>query len=745
MKVLPLFALGFAAAMGVGALGIAPVWIFVLVAAMAGLLVAALKFRKRWKCFVAVAVACSGWILGSGWYLAFQAVYLTPAEQMDGLQIEAELEAADYAEETQYGSAVDCTMKRSGKTYRIVVYLKSMEAVEPGDKITGEFAFRTTTPGSRLEIRSDQGKGIFLKATQKGNVTIVPGESRTLRHFAADLRLRIRQCLEEAFPEDTAAFAKALLLGDCTDLTYAQETALCISGIRHVVAVSGLHVSILYGLVQVVTLKKRWLTVLLGLPVLLLFAAVAGFSPSVNRAAIMIGLMILALALNREYDPPSALGFSVVCMLAVNPLTVVSVGWQLSVASVSGIFLFQKPIQNWLRRFYTGKTGFPAKIGNFVSSSVSISLSTAILTTPLSAWYFGTVSLISPLTNLLTLWAVSVVFYGILLVCLVSIIWAVGGAWIAGSVAWLIRYILTVAETLAQFPFAAVYTQSPYIVVWLVFVYLLLVAFLLERKKKPVLLGLFAAVGLAVAMLPGWLEPLTDECRVTVLDVGQGQSILLQSQGYTFLVDCGGDRDDSTADLVAETLMSQGIFRLDGIVLTHYDRDHAGGLPNLLTRMDAGVLLLPPEESEIMEGVLTSSHGQAVYVEQDMEIAAEGWKLTVFAPPFSFESNENSLCVLFQTENCDILITGDRSGFGERQLLRHTELPELELLIVGHHGSRYSTCEELLEATRPENAIISVGEDNSYGHPAQEVLDRLEEYGCIVYRTDRDGTVIFRR
>jgi competence protein ComEC len=100
---------------------------------------------------------------------------------------------------------------------------------------------------------------------------------------------------------------------------------------------------------------------------------------------------------------------------------------------------------------------------------------------------------------------------------------------------------------------------------------------------------------------------------------------------------------------------------------------------------------------------------------------------------------------LFQTENCDILITGDRSAAGERELMRQVDLPELEVLIVSHHGSKHSTGNALLQKTRPEVAIISVGIDNLYGHPAKETLNRLQESGCIVYRTDQHGTVVYRR
>ena len=102
------------------------------------------------------------------------------------------------------------------------------------------------------------------------------------------------------------------------------------------------------------------------------------------------------------------------------------------------------------------------------------------------------------------------------------------------------------------------------------------------------------------------------------------------------------------------------------------------------------------------------------------------------------------MCVLFQTEKCDILITGDREAAGEKLLLADHTIPQLEVLVVGHHGSKTSTCEELLEATRPKYALISVGADNTYGHPAREVLERLLAFGCLIFRTDLNGTIVYR-
>jgi len=119
-------------------------------------------------------------------------------------------------------------------------------------------------------------------------------------------------------------------------------------------------------------------------------------------------------------------------------------------------------------------------------------------------------------------------------------------------------------------------------------------------------------------------------------------------------------------------------------------------------------------------------------------------ELSVFGPVVPDSGNESSLAVLFRHENCDILITGDRSDFGEHMLLKTADIPELDVLVVGHHGSKHATCEELLAVTKPKIAVISVGE-NHYGHPTQEVLDLLAAIGCTVYRTDLHGNIVLRR
>lgn len=743
MRKLMWFTIGFAAACAFGAYCSSD-WMLsigLLAGAIAVILLYLTRFCRPARVAAAILV---GIFAGGMMFEIYDTRILSDARELDGQTLRQTVVVHDYSYQSGFGCAVDGTVELNGRHYKVRVYLNEYVKLEPGDRLIAQFRFRYTSSGGLDEVLYHRSEAIFLMAYQRGNCVIERCWSTPWKDYPVVWRQELLNLLDAAFPSDTAGFAKALLLGDRTDIDYATNTSFKVSGISHIIAVSGLHVSILFGLIYFLSGKRRFLTFCAGFPVLLLFAAIVGFTPSVTRAAVMQIMMMLSMLLKREYDAPTELAFSALIMLVWNPLVIASVSFQLSFACMAGIFLFAEPIRNWLqdnKRLGSPRNGFEKGL----ISSVSISLSASVLTTPLVAFYFGTVSLIAPLTNLLTLWVITFIFYGVMAAAALCCVNLGAAAAVGAVISWPIRYVLGISKTLAAFPLAAVYTKSVYVVAWLIFAYVLLGLYLSMKEKKAALFSGLVLATLCLSLGLSWAEPLMDNGRMTMLDVGQGQAILLQSGGKTFLVDCGGDYDDDAADITAETLISQGISRLDGIILTHYDRDHAGGVENLLRRIRADVILAPHSFDE--NGVLAKLRalaGDAVQtVPEDTVLAFEDVKITLFAPESYNSGNESSMCILFQAGNYDILITGDRGIDGERLLLRH-DLPAVEVLVVGHHGSKHSTSEALLEAVQPAYAFISVSESNSYGHPSQEVLDRLREFGCMIFRTDEDGTVTFR-
>ena len=747
MRKLMWFTIGFAGACAIGVYLVSGTWLLLL-ALFALMSAIALWFIKsnRGKAAFGVLLGCA---VGFLWLFGFDGLYLSGARSLDGQTLPLSVQVQDYSRESDYGVSVEGSTVLDGRTYQICLYLPQMDALVPGDQIVGSFRIRYTGGGTEQEATYHRGNGVFLLAYNTDAPVITACQEVPLHCFAAVLRKNITAILDTVFPADTVAFARALLLGDSGLLTYQQDTAFKVSGIRHVIAVSGLHVSILFSLVYVLAGKRRGLTALIGIPVLVLFAAVAGFTPSINRACIMQALMIGAMLFNREYDPPTALSVAALAMLAINPLTITSVSFQLSVGCMIGIFLFSEKISRYLldeKRLGPAKgKGMRARLIRWAVGSVSVTLSAMTTTVPLCALYFGMVSIVGILTNLLTLWVVSFVFYGIMAACIAGALWLPAGTAIAWFIAWPIRYVLTVAGVLSSFPLAAVYTCSIYIVAWLIFCYILLAVFL-YCKKQPMIFGICLALTLCVSVLASWAEPKLDHYRMTVLDVGQGQCILLQYGGKNFLVDCGGDTDEKAADAAAELLLSQCVTRLDGIILTHYDRDHAAGTALLLSRIPAQKLYLPDiPDTGTVRAELERQYAQSIEWIQAASVSKlENIPITLCAAEKENTENESSLCVLFQPEKCDILITGDRNMAGEKALMEQVQLPEVEVLVVGHHGAKTAAGLELLHQTRPAWAVISVGQHNSYIHPSAEVLYRLSLFGSAVYRTDRDGTIIFR-
>ena len=282
--------------------------------------------------------------------------------------------------------------------------------------------------------------------------------------------------------------------------------------------------------------------------------------------------------------------------------------------------------------------------------------------------------------------------------------------------------------------------------IWLIYAYVLFaLAYALRPKSrwKYAAAALLAALALAATAALGQRRCRAD-LDVFVLDVGQGQCVLLASQGRFALVDCGsGNRWLSAGDIAADHLLSLGCGRLDYLILTHYDSDHVSGAAALAERLEIGTLLAPDAADSVglRETVFSAAEGADVGLARDLrELSLGGARLTVYPPVGEGGDNEEGLAVLASAGELDLLITGDMDRATEKKLLAAWDLPDIEILVAGHHGSRHSTSEELLEALRPETVCISVG-SNSYGHPSEEALERLARQGCTVFRTDLHGDV----
>jgi len=233
---------------------------------------------------------------------------------------------------------------------------------------------------------------------------------------------------------------------------------------------------------------------------------------------------------------------------------------------------------------------------------------------------------------------------------------------------------------------------------------------------------------------------------LTILDVGQGMSVVLTSGENTMVVDCGSNSTRNAGETAHEFLMNLGRTAIDLLVITHFHDDHVNGIEFLLSRVTVSALAVPdPDGSYLAEDIieLARKRGTVImYVTEILSVKLDETTVYLYPPVGVGDENERGISVLTVGE-VTTLITGDMNSSTERSLLRYTTLPKLDVLVVGHHGSRHSTSDELLNATMPDIAVIPVGR-NSFGHPAQEVLNRLSRIGAIIYRSDEHGHVTIR-
>ena len=627
-------------------------------------------------------------------------------------------------------------------------YKAQTEELVPGNVLTVDARLRRAD--LRYGERNDSlvSKDIYMTGTLVSVEGRLPDQIN-IRTLAARCAKKVSDYAGDFFAPDTAAFMRALMLGDKTD--FYQDTTLYArmrgAGLMHIVAVSGMHVAFLVGMIQLL-FGARPLSSVTGILLVWFFVFMTGAPPSAIRAGIMQSLLLMAPIFRRENDGPTSLAAALALILLINPFSCASISLQLSFSAMAGIVLLAEPITEALMQAVRADEESLLRAPLVI---IGASLAVLITSAPFSVIHFGNLAIYSPISNLLGLWAVSLCFCCGYLSMLASLLFLPFGKLLALPTELLARYLMMLAGLICRIPHHLIPMQTLDMKVWLMLCYALgLVAWRSRADNRfrllvPASLGILTLIA-AVSLTARRYR--SADAVMAALDVGQGACVCTVAGENTLVFDCGGlGTLENAGETAGAWLEHAGRKQVDALVLSHLHEDHANGVTMLLELIPVREIILSPNadaDEELLPEILDAAGRHGTTVTQlcentDREFGRIRVHLT--APPDTGDENERSIISLVSVGDYDMVITGDSPAKAERRLIENEEIPDTELLIVGHHGSRSSSDREFLSAIRAEDAIISVGKNNSFGHPTRAALARLQAAGCDIYRTDMNGTV----
>lgn len=563
-------------------------------------------------------------------------------------------------------------------------------------------------------------------------------------------RRHVRRVVGEFLTGDEAALLAGLALGERDGLSKRVLTAFSDTGTTHVLAVSGLHVVlaafVIFMLLRLLQVPKRWAGggTIAGLA---FYTLLTGAAPSITRAAIMACCGIVGTLFERKGSGLNSLGLAALVILACWPQALADAGFQLSFAATFGILALTRPVQGWL--FRLSGNGL---VREWLLLPLAVSLAAQVATAPVVAWHFHRVPLVSlaanlvivPLTNLLLAIGLCMSLVGVL---------SLGAVRPLAASAWAVSWLsLRSVELFAAAAIGTVPWPRPDLVQLALYGAAAGLVFgwaALGRWRA----ALIAVAAIAVAALAiGAALPRPAVLRVTFLDVGQGDAALVElPNGRRLLVDAGpaAAEYDAGERVVLPFLRAAGISRLDGMVISHSDADHSGGMAHLLSRVAtrrvlvSGSQTLQPEYANGLAAAAAAGTGVDTISGCDTLDGIAPCRGFVFGRADSaVTGNEASLVLWLRYGDHTFLFSGDMGPELEDTLRARGLLQQCTVLKAPHHGSRINNAPAIIGLLRPRQCVITVGERNRFGHPAPEVVGGYRRAGATVYRTDQCGAVI---
>jgi len=588
-------------------------------------------------------------------------------------------------------------------------------------------------------------RGVFSALTVRGDaVEVLDVETGSFGYWAGQLRLAQARLLADVLPREVMPFIYTIWLGERGQLSGERYADFLATGTAHILAVSGIHVGIVYFSVVFLLLGfgvPRRMRVVLAMLAVILFTVAAGARLSTLRAATMLLLALTAELFNREPDPPTGLGLAAWVLLLWDPDNLFDPGFLLSFTSVASLMLFTRPLT---------PAGIPMPRG--MREALGTVFGVQVLPLPLAAHLFHVFSYAAPVANLIIVPVLGMVLWLCLGATLTALIVPPVAVLFGYGLLPLVAFIEWTAETIGGWAWSSRAVSSP--TVWGVLAYYAAVAALLRAWKVPEarrrsLAAAAVAAGLTVLV---W-TPLRPAPGVDFLDVGHGDAIVVRTPENDILLKDGGDAfgfHDYGRRVVAPYLHSQGITEIDFVAVSHPHLDHIGGLFHIIDTFPVGeVWLAPPSGVPVESELVRQCADRGIPVrrlERGMALERGSTTFSVLHPPGDWNMgaslNEGSLVLEVAWPGMTMLLTGDIEEAGEAAV--EDFVSPVRVLKAPHHGSMTSSSPAFLDATAPAVAVMTTAGPRGRSPLRLEILDRYARRDIEVWRTDLHGGVRIR-
>lgn len=630
----------------------------------------------------------------------------------------------------------------------------------------------------------------FYGKIEAGTIEVINSDYSGIRQGLYELRMEIIERLEKLCSDNNGIFSiinnkngiiGAIILGDKTDLDSDIKELYSVSGIAHILAISGLHISFI-GMAIYRLLRRRFrflFSAAVSIPVVLSFGIMSGFGISTSRAIIMFILKIIGEVLGRKYDAITAISLAGLVLLVQNPFVVCNSGFQMSFGAIIAIVLILPIVEEILNT--------DNKIIKVISANFTISL----VMNPILAWNYYELPTFSFLLNIVVVPLMSVVIVSSIAGIFCSCIMFGFGKVVIFPGCGILELYTFLCNIINKSSVASIVVGQPKVTIIIVYYAILLVVLfglknirtkytraekerniikketglVLEKKAKKerrikgqnVKLRLACIVGFLLLNCLIYYIP-NPGFYITFINVGQGDGILIHGDnGTKVMVDGGSTSEKQVAkNCIVPYLKAEGIGTIDYSIITHTDKDHISGILEILennnsNRIRIKNLVMPDINmkddtyNELIEKAKLKKIN-VLYIKKGDTLSLGKTKIKCIYPETTTTaSDKNDYCTVLSVKNktSKILLTGDISKEIEEKIKDDIE-ENYTVLKVAHHGSNYSSSEKFLKKVNPKYSIISVGKNNSYGHPGNETMERLRKQGGVIYRTDEKGGITIR-